>query len=415
MKKSVLKQYARLIARTGANVQKGQSVLIVAGLDQPEFIELLAAECYRAGASEVEVEWRPQPLTRLAVRYKSAKKLGEVKAWEEEKQKWQAENLPARIVVLSEDPDGLTGINQAKYASAMQARYVKLRPYIDARENREQWCIAAVPGVKWAKKVFPQLPKGRAVEKLWEVILSCSRALEGDPEENWRLHNLELKARADRLNAMGLVSLEYRSANGTDLKVGLIPEALFLGGAERCPVNGVLYDPNSPSEELFITPKAGSAEGIVHATMPLVFQGILIEDFWLRFEGGKVTELHAEKNEEALRTLVSMDEGAAMLGECALVPYASPIRESGILFYNTLFDENAACHLALGRGYSSNIRDYENYSLEELRAMGVNDSMVHEDFMIGSEDLSITGVTAAGERVAIFRDGGWAFGTGVST
>lgn len=409
MKKSVLKQYARLIARTGANVQKGQSVLIVAGLDQPEFIELLAAECYRAGASEVEVEWRHQPLTRLAVRYKSAKKLGEVKAWEEEKQKWQAENLPARIVVLSEDPDGLTGINQAKYAKGMQARYQKLRPYIDARENREQWCIAAVPGVKWAKKVFPELPKGRAVEKLWEVILSCSRALEGDPEENWRLHNLELKARADRLNAMGLVSLEYRSANGTNLKVGLIPEALFLGGAERCPVNGVLYDPNIPSEELFITPKAGSAEGIVHATMPLVFQGILIEDFWLRFEGGKVTELHAEKNEEALRTLVSMDEGAAMLGECALVPYASPIRESGILFYNTLFDENAACHLALGRGYSSNIRDYENYSLEELRAMGVNDSMVHEDFMIGSEDLSITGVTAAGERVAIFRDGGWAF------
>lgn len=409
MKKSVLKQYARLIARTGANVQKGQSVLIVAGLDQPEFIELLAAECYRAGASEVEVEWRHQPLTRLAVRYKSAKKLGEVKAWEEEKQKWQAENLPARIVVLSEDPDGLTGINQAKYAKGMQARYQKLRPYIDARENREQWCIAAVPGVKWAKKVFPELPKGRAVEKLWEVILSCSRALEGDPEENWRLHNLELKARADRLNAMGLVSLEYRSANGTDLKVGLIPEALFLGGAERCPVNGVLYDPNIPSEELFITPKAGSAEGIVHATMPLVFQGILIEDFWLRFEGGKVTELHAEKNEEALRTLVSMDEGAAMLGECALVPYASPIRESGILFYNTLFDENAACHLALGRGYSNNIRDYENYSLEELRAMGVNDSMVHEDFMIGSEDLSITGVTAAGERVAIFRDGGWAF------
>ena len=409
MKKAVLKQYARLIARTGANVQKGQSVLIVAGLDQPEFIETLAAECYRAGASDVEVEWRHQPLTRLAVRYKSARRLGEVKAWEEAKQQWQAENLPARIVVLSEDPDGLAGINQAKYASAMQARYVKLRPYIDARENREQWCIAAVPGVKWAKKVFPELPKGRAVEKLWEVILSCSRALEGDPEENWRLHNLELKARADRLNAMGLVSLEYRSANGTDLKVGLIPEALFLGGAERCPVNGVEYNPNIPSEELFVTPRAGDAEGVVHATRPLAVQGVLIEDFWLRFEGGRVVELHAEKNEDALRTLVGMDEGAAMLGECALVPYESPIRESGILFYNTLFDENAACHLALGRGYSSNIRDYEKYSLDELRAMGVNDSMVHEDFMIGSAELDITGLTASGERLPIFRSGGWAF------
>ena len=409
MKKTVLKGYARLIARTGAAVQKGQPVIIVAGLEQPEFIELLAAECYRAGASEVEVDWRHQPLTRLAVRYKSAKKLCEVKAWEEEKQRWQTEALPARIVVLSEDPDGLAGIDQAKYAAGMQARYQKLRPYIDARENREQWCIAAVPGEKWAKKVFPELPKGRAVERLWEAILSCSRALEGDPLENWRLHDLDIKARAEALNAMGLTALEYRDPNGTELRVGLIPEALFLGGAERCPVNGVEYNPNIPSEELFVTPRAGDAEGVVHATRPLAVQGVLIEDFWLRFEGGRVVELHAEKNEDALRTLVGMDEGAAMLGECALVPYESPIRESGILFYNTLFDENAACHLALGRGYSSNIRDYEKYSLDELRAMGVNDSMVHEDFMIGSAELDITGLTASGERLPIFRSGGWAF------
>ena len=409
MKKTVLKGYARLIARTGAAVQKGQPVIIVAGLEQPEFIELLAAECYRAGASEVEVDWRHQPLTRLAVRYKSAKKLGEVKAWEEEKQRWQTEALPARIVVLSEDPDGLAGIDQAKYAAGMQARYQKLRPYIDARENREQWCIAAVPGEKWAKKVFPELPKGRAVERLWEAILSCSRALEGDPLENWRLHDLDIKARAEALNAMGLTALEYREPNGTELRVGLIPEALFLGGAERCPVNGVEYNPNIPSEELFVTPRAGDAEGVVHATRPLAVQGVLIEDFWLRFEGGRVVELHAEKNEDALRTLVGMDEGAAMLGECALVPYESPIRESGILFYNTLFDENAACHLALGRGYSSNIRDYEKYSLDELRAMGVNDSLVHEDFMIGSAELDITGLTASGERLPIFRSGGWAF------
>ena len=409
MKKTVLKGYARLIARTGAAVQKGQPVIIVAGLEQPEFIELLAAECYRAGASEVEVDWRHQPLTRLAVRYKSAKKLGEVKAWEEEKQRWQTEALPARIVVLSEDPDGLAGIDQAKYAAGMQARYQKLRPYIDARENREQWCIAAVPGEKWAKKVFPELPKGRAVERLWEAILSCSRALEGDPLENWRLHDLDIKARAEALNAMGLTALEYRDPNGTELRVGLIPEALFLGGAERCPVNGVEYNPNIPSEELFVTPRAGDAEGVVHATRPLAVQGVLIEDFWLRFEGGRVVELHAEKNEDALRTLVGMDEGAAMLGECALVPYESPIRESGILFYNTLFDENAACHLALGRGYSSNIRDYEKYSLDELRAMGVNDSMVHEDFMIGPAELDITGLTASGERLPIFRSGGWAF------
>ena len=189
MKKTILRNYARLIVRTGANVQKGQSVMVYAGLDQPEFVETVVDECYRAGAAEVEVEWRHQPLTRLNVRHKSLKKLGEVKAWEEEKQRWQAEALPARIHIISDDPDGLDGINQAKYAKAMQSRYAKLKPYIDARENREQWCIAAVPGVKWAKKVFPHLSRGRRVEALWEAILSCSRALEGDPIANWVEHD----------------------------------------------------------------------------------------------------------------------------------------------------------------------------------------------------------------------------------
>ena len=409
MKKTILRNYARLIVRTGANVQKGQSVMVYAGLDQPEFVETVVDECYRAGAAEVEVEWRHQPLTRLNVRHKSVKKLGEVKAWEEEKQRWQVDTLPARIHIISDDPDGLAGVNQAKYARGMQARYAKLKPYIDARENREQWCIAAVPGVKWAKKVFPHLSRGRAVEALWEAILSCSRALEGDPIANWVEHDEYLASRCEHLNSLGLVALEYSSANGTDLRVGLIPQAQFIGGGERIKINGVLTNPNIPSEEVFITPRAGEAEGIVYATRPLSFQGVLIEDFSVRFENGRAVEVHAAKNESALRQLIEMDEGSAMLGECALVPYDSPIRNSGLMFYNTLFDENAACHLALGRGYSSNIRDFDKYTLGELRAMGVNDSMVHEDFMIGSADLSVVGVTASGERVQLFRDGGWAF------
>ena len=409
MKKTILRNYARLIVRTGANVQKGQSVLVYAGLDQPEFVEMVADEAYKAGAAEVEVVWQHQPLTKLNVRHKSVKRLGEVKDWEIAKQRWQADTLPARIHIISDDPDGLAGMNQAKYAKGMQARYAVLKPFIDARENREQWCIAAVPGAKWAKKVFPSLPKGRAVEALWEAILSCSRALEGDPIQNWVEHDAYLASRCEHLNSLGLVALEYRSANGTDFRVGLIPEAQFIGGGERIRINGVLTNPNIPSEEVFITPKAGEAEGIVYATRPLSFQGVLIEDFSVRFENGRAVEVHAGKNEDALRQLISMDEGSCMLGECALVPYDSPIRNSGIMFYNTLFDENAACHLALGRGYSSNIRDFDRYSLEELRAMGVNDSMVHEDFMIGSEDLSVTGVTASGERVEIFRNGGWAF------
>ena len=409
MKKTILRNYARLIVRTGANVQKGQSVMVYAGLDQPEFVEMVVDEAYKAGAAEVEVVWQHQPLTKLNVRHKSVKRLGEVKDWEIAKQRWQADTLPARIHIISDDPDGLAGMNQAKYAKGMQARYAVLKPFIDARENREQWCIAAVPGVKWAKKVFPSLPKGRAVEALWEAILSCSRALEGDPIQNWVEHDAYLASRCEHLNSLGLVALEYRSANGTDLRVGLIPQAQFIGGGERIRINGVLTNPNIPSEEVFTTPKAGEAEGIVYATRPLSFQGVLIEDFSVRFENGRAVEVHAGKNEDALRQLISMDEGSCMLGECALVPYDSPIRNSGLMFYNTLFDENAACHLALGRGYSSNIRDYDKYSLEELRALGVNDSMVHEDFMIGSEDLSVTGVTASGERVEIFRNGGWAF------
>ena len=409
MKKTILRNYARLIVRTGANVQKGQSVMVYAGLDQPEFVEMVVDEAYKAGAAEVEVVWQHQPLTKLNVRHKSVKRLGEVKDWEIAKQRWQADTLPARIHIISDDPDGLAGMNQAKYAKGMRSRYAVLKPFIDARENREQWCIAAVPGAKWAKKVFPSLPKGRAVEALWEAILSCSRALEGDPIQNWVEHDAYLASRCEHLNSLGLVALEYRSANGTDLRVGLIPQAQFIGGGERIKINGVLTNPNIPSEEVFITPKAGEAEGIVYSTRPLSFQGVLIEDFSVRFENGRAVEVHAAKNEAALKQLISMDEGSAMLGECALVPYDSPIRNSGVMFYNTLFDENAACHLALGRGYSSNIRDYDKYSLEELRALGVNDSMVHEDFMIGSEDLSVTGVTASGERVEIFRNGGWAF------
>ena len=409
MKVTTLKKYAELIARRGVNIKKGDEVVVTAELDQPKFVEYVVEACYKAGAKKVTVDFTHQPLQKLHVKYRSLKTLGKVEDWEVARLEHYIDTLPARIYLISEDPDGLRGMDREKNAKGAQARSKIIKPLRDRMDNRYKWCIAAVPGEKWAKKVFPELPKGRAVERLWEAILSCSRALEGDPLENWRLHDLDIKARAEALNAMGLTALEYKDPNGTELRVGLIPEALFLGGAERCPVNGVEYNPNIPSEELFVTPRAGDAEGVVHATRPLAVQGVLIEDFWLRFEGGRVVELHAEKNEDALRTLVGMDEGAAMLGECALVPYESPIRESGILFYNTLFDENAACHLALGRGYSSNIRDYEKYSLDELRAMGVNDSMVHEDFMIGSAELDITGLTASGERLPIFRSGGWAF------
>lgn len=403
-----LKNYARLIVRTGAAVQKGQSVIISAELDQPRFVELLVEECYEAGAENVRVEWSHQPLRLLNVKYRSAEALGRMEDWERAKLLHRAETLPAVIYLESQDPDGLDGMDQEKWSRATQIRWKVIKPIRDSMENKYQWCIAAVPGLEWAKKVFPELSDNEAIEKLWEAILYTSRA-DGDAIDAWRRHNEELKSRCEYLNSLKLLSLHYSSANGTNFTVGLIPQAQFLAGAEKTLGSSITYNPNIPSEEVFTSPMKGKAEGIVYSTRPLSYRGVMIENFSIRFENGRAVEAHAEKNEEALKTLIAMDEGSAMLGECALVPYDSPIRNSGIMFYNTLFDENAACHLALGDGFTSCIRDYENYSLEQCRELGINNSMVHEDFMIGSEDLDITGVTEDGREIPVFRKGNWAF------
>ena len=265
-----------------------------------------------------------------------------------------------------------------------------------------------MPGEAWAKKLFPGLRRSQAVEKLWEAILSTSRALEGDPVANWDAHNTDIHSRCDYLNSLHIRQLRYKSATGTDFTVGMIPQAHFCGGSEKS-LQGIVFNPNIPTEECFISPKRGEAEGIVYATKPLSYQGQLIDGFWIRFHEGKAVEWHAEQNNDLLTKLITMDEGSAYLGECALVPYDSPIRQSGLLFYNTLFDENAACHLALGMGFADTINDFESKTLEECRALGVNDSMIHEDFMIGSEDMDIDAVCEDGRVVPIFRHGNWAF------
>ena len=407
MKKTVLREYARLIARVGANVQKGQEVLIYADLDQPEFVKLLVEECYKAKAKEVTVLWDYQPLQKIHTRYQTVKTLGEVKQWQKERQQHYCDALPCRIHLISEDPDGLKGVNMKKVADARKLSYPVLKPYIDKRENKQQWCIAAVPGAAWAKKVFPGLPKGKAIEKLWEAILFTSRVNE-DPIAAWEKHNADLKARCDYLNSLGIESLHYTADNGTDLTVGLIAQSRFCGGGDTS-LQGIYFNPNIPTEECFISPKRGEAEGIVYSTKPLSYQGQLIENFWMRFEGGKVVESGAEKGAELLATLIAMDEGAAYLGECALVPERSPIAESGLLFYNTLFDENAACHLAIGMGFADTIVDFQNKTLDECRELGINDSMVHEDFMIGCSTMNIDAKTRDGKTVPIFRGGNWAF------
>ena len=407
MKKSVLRAYARLIAESGVNVQKGQEVFITAELDQPEFVAMVVEECYRRKAKKVVVDWNYQPLTRLHVRHQSLTTMSTLDNYEEARWQHYVDTIPCRIYLESDDPDGLRGVNQEKMAKAQQKKYPIIKGYRDQIENKYQWCIAAVPGVKWAKKLFPELRASQAVEKLWEAILHTSR-VDDDPVAAWDAHNKDLKARCDYLNGLGIRELQYRASNGTDLRVGMIPEAQFCGGGETS-LQGIFFNPNIPTEECFISPKRGVAEGIVYSSKPLSYQGQLIDRFWIRFHEGKAAEWGAEENEALLTKLITMDEGSAYLGECALVPFNSPINETGILFYNTLFDENACCHLALGMGFADTIRDFEHKTLDECRALGVNDSMIHEDFMIGTADLSIDALCEDGRTVPLFRNGTWAF------
>lgn len=408
MKKSILRNYAHLIAVKGGAVQKNQEVVIVAGLDQPEFVEMVVTECYKAGASKVVVDWQYQPLTKLAVKYQKLSTLSRLEDYVEQRFRYRAEKLPVMIYLESDDPDGLSGINFDKMAKAQRAKMKIIKPIRDQMDNKYQWCIAAVPGAAWAKKMFPGMRTSAAIEKQWEAILKASRAWEGDPVANWDEHNANFKARCSYLNGLGIKELHYTSKNGTDFRVGLMEGSVFCAGGEHT-LSGVYYNPNIPTEEIFTSPKKGLAEGIVYGTKPLSYRGMLIEDFSVRFENGKAVEVHAKKNEDALKQMITMDEGAAYLGECALVPVDSPISTSGLIYYNTLFDENAACHLALGRGFSECYKDYANYSLEELREKGVNDSIIHEDFMIGSEDLAIDALCRDGKTVPIFRNGTWAF------
>ena len=406
MNKERLEKYAKLIVKCGINVQEGQDVIIQCGLDQPEFVTMVTEECYKAGARKVIVKWSYMPVSKVNAIYRSLETMSEFTDIEKAEWQYKVDKLPCLIWLDSDDPDGLAGTDSEKIAKSGMTRFPFVKPFRDAIENKYQWCIAAVPGKEWARKVFPGLSDDEAVEKMWEAILSTSRVSE-DPIEEWRKHNENLARRCKFLNDYRFDSLEYKSANGTDFVVGLNEKAIFCGGGETTLGANVYFNPNIPSEEVFTSPMRGRAEGKVVSTKPLSYQGKLIENFWVEFKDGKVVDVGAEKNEDVLRKMVAMDEGAAYLGEVALISYDSPINNTGILFYNTLFDENASCHLALGRGFNNCLENYENYTNEECEKLGINSSMIHVDFMIGSKDLCITGITKDGKRIPVFKDGNW--------
>ena len=408
MTKSKLKKYAELIVQVGANVQSGQDVLIYAGVEQKQLVTYVVSECYKRKARRVEVNWECDEISKIKYKKESINTLSEVSEITHAKQRYMCDKLPVMIYIESSDPDALKGVNQGKIAKIRQNQYPILKPYRDQRENKYQWVIVGASSKAWAKKVFPNLTTSKAVEALWDAIMKTSRCDE-DPIKAWEKHNADLAKRTNYLNSLKLDYLHYSNKKGTDFKVWLLPNVKWEAGGERTLGSNIYYNPNIPTEECFTSPAKGKAEGIVYSTKPLSYQGELIENFSIRFENGKAVEVHAEKGEELLKHMISMDETAGYLGEVALVPYDSPINQTGILFLNTLYDENAACHLALGMGFTNLIEGYENYSQEELYKMGINDSCIHVDFMIGSEDLDIKGYTKDGQEIQIFKNGTWAF------
>lgn len=408
MDKNMIRKYAKLAVCTGINVQPGQSVVIYVAPDQHEFAEMVIEECYLAGAGEVLVEWTFQPATRMAYQYQTVEKLSEVKTFTEMKMKWMADELPAHIHIASDDPDGLAGIDTQKMQQAMIARNKVLKKYRDARENKDQWTIIGVPSAAWARKVFPDLVETEAIEKLWEAIFSCVHiSKDNDPVADWEEHNRRFLERSKKLNDYGFECMEYHNSLGTDFTCQLIPGVAWAGGGEYT-LSGTYFNPNMPTEEIFTSPWAGKCEGTLVASKPLSYQGMLIDEFSVTFKDGKAVAWKAKKGQDVLERIITMDEGSHMLGELALVPESSSVSRTGVMFYETLFDENASCHVALGFGFTNLLPGFENMDKEQLKEAGINDSMTHVDFMIGTSDMHIVGVTKDGKRVDVFVDGEWA-------
>ena len=406
MNKEFYQKYAKLAVKYGINLQAGQDVMIVASTKADEFALAIAEEAYLSGAKSVSIEWVNDLATRLKYQYESTEVLGEVLTWQEEKAKHQANTLPCKIYISDEDPDAFAGLDAAKMSEVRKLRSKVLKKYRDMAENKDQWTIIAIPSPAWAKKVFPNLDEEAGVKALWEAIIHSAR-LDGDVEANWDQHVAYLDEKASKMNALNLDYLTYKSSNGTDLTLKLQPNHLWLSAKEEN-LSGISFIANMPTEEVFTMPKRDGVNGIVYSTKPLSLQGQIVEDFSVTFENGKAIKVTAKKGLDVLESMLNMDESSRYLGEVALVPFNSPINETGLLFSNTLFDENACCHLAFGMAFKNNIKGYETMTDEDFKAVDFNDSMNHVDFMIGSKDLEIIGYDFEGKAHQIFKDGIWA-------
>ena len=406
MNETILRKYAALAVRSGVNVQKDQLLIINASVTNHKFVEYCVEEAYKAGAGEVIVKWDDENISHMDYEYQSQETLCDIPEWSVDRRKWEQDKHAAYLSIDSSTPGLMADIDPEKMRARRMAFMQKMKPFMAYTMNNEgQWSIVALPNPKWARKVFPDKSEDDAVRALWDAILHSVRVREdNDPVAEWQKHDDELQAHCDKLNAYQFDELHFVNGQGTDLHVGLVKDHIWVGGGCTTP-EGVFFNPNMPTEECFCMPDRNNVNGTVHASKPLSYSGKVIEDFWFRFEKGEVVDYGAAKEQDTLKDLLETDDGSRHLGEVALISWDSPISNLNILFFNTLFDENASCHLALGRCYPENVEGGLEMDEDELLKVGGNNSMNHVDFMFGTSDMTVTGIKAGKEEVTIFENG----------
>ncbi|RCW77496.1 aminopeptidase [Saliterribacillus persicus] len=403
-----LHKYADLALKTGVNLQKGQGLIINAPVEAIDFVQIVVEKAYLIGAKDVHVEWKDDRLTYLKMKHAPMEVLETYPTWRKEALESMIEDGYGLLNIYGEDPDLLSDIESKRISAVTKASSIALKKYRDYLMNdKARWSIVGYPTLEWAKKIFPELNDEEAIDQLWHEIFRIARVNQEDPVKAWDAHNKLLENAHQYLNEKKFAKLHFKGP-GTDLELALPENHIWAGGAAKA-VDGFMFNPNIPTEEVFSMPHKYGVNGKVTSTKPLSYGGQLIDNFTLTFKDGKVVDFQAEQGEEALKNLLEADEdGAKRLGEVAIVPHSSPVSQSGLIFFNTLFDENASCHIALGKAYPTNIQNGSDMNKEELDKNGVNDSIVHEDFMIGSDKLDIDGITVEGEREALFKNGEWA-------
>jgi aminopeptidase len=402
-----LERYAELAVHVGVNVQDKQTLVILAPIETAPFVRLLTKAAYKAGAKHVYFDWSDGELTRIKYQMAPEEAFSEFPMWKARGFEEMAKDNAAFLYIDAEDPDLLKGIDPNRIATANKTSKIAMQAYRNyTLSGTVSWSIVSVPTRAWAQKVFPDLEEQAAISRLWELIFKVTRADQPDPVQAWQEHLQQLEKRREYLNNMRFKALHYK-APGTDLSVELPEKHLWLGGGLRNG-QGTLFVPNLPTEEVFTLPKKDGVNGVVTSTKPLSYNGTLIENFSFTFENGKIVKFTAEKGYETLKKLLETDAGSQYLGEVALVPHNSPISESNVIFFSTLFDENASSHLAIGAAYPTTLQGGTRMTQEELQQNGANSSLSHVDFMIGSAEMDIDAETHDGTRIPLMRNGSWA-------